>query len=64
MKNTERDVKQFILRRCTQPKQERDIIANAAIKYRLSRNIITQHIRNLKQEGLLYAPKKNVLRKV
>lgn len=64
MRNTKQNVKLYILNRCVQPKQERDIVPITAKRFDIPHGVVRSYIRDLKQDGVLYSPKKNVLRKV
>lgn len=54
-------VKEYILSRCAQPLKERDIVASVHKKFDVSNGTAFVYIKELKQDGLLFTPKKNAL---
>lgn len=61
-KNEATLIKEYILSRCVQQKTERKLVPQVTRRFNVTNGIVRDHIRKLKNEGLLCVPKKNTLK--
>ena len=62
MKSEPNSIKKYIMSRCVQTKEERNLIPQVTRRFNISNSIVRNCIRELKNEGQLFVPKKNMLR--